>query len=68
MSRIFLNGWFKAGCHQRTCFSTYHKIEAGVCAWCHRNVEELEALGAIWIDVLGNRYKRPAVQGTGHER
>ena len=44
-----LNGWFEAGCHERTTFSTYHDIQGGVCSWCKRTEAELVKAGAVWI-------------------
>jgi hypothetical protein len=64
-NRWLLNGYWKAGCHQSTCFSTYHNIVDGRCEWCNRSEVELVNLGAEWIDVMGN--KRPkAVEGATH--
>jgi hypothetical protein len=48
---MMLNGCFNAGCHTATCFSTYHNIRAGVCAWCHRTELELVKAGAVWLGV-----------------
>lgn len=44
-----LNGWFKAGCHTPTCFSTYHNIVNGQCTWCKRTELELIKAGAYYI-------------------
>lgn len=52
--RWFLNGWFEAGCHTATAFSTYHNIEDGRCAWCGRSEADLVAAGARWVDAWGN--------------
>lgn len=48
MNKI-LNGYFKAGCHQLTCFSTYHNINNGICLWCNKTERDLIKAGAIWL-------------------
>ena len=47
--RGYLNGWFEAGCHQSTCFSTYHHMRDGVCQWCGRTEADISAAGAEWF-------------------
>lgn len=44
-----LIGWFKAACHGKTCFSTYHKVSDGKCEWCGKTEAELLKLGAEWV-------------------